>query len=110
MNYFDIGLRPAPVCPDKIQSAIVDLVPLCIFSERIGRSRLGSVQQAAEAFFDPLLVVVDASRNDQARDAIIGLDRRWNLLYVVFIERENDMIRIISVRKATRKERQYYEN
>jgi uncharacterized protein len=33
-------------------------------------------QQAAEAFFDPLLVVVDASRNDEARDAVIGLDRR----------------------------------
>lgn len=67
-------------------------------------------QQAAEAFFDPLLVVVDASRNDEARDAVIGLDRRWNLLYVVYIERENDIIRIISARKATRKEREYYEN
>ena len=66
--------------------------------------------QAAEAFFAPLLVVVDASRNDEARDAIIGLDRRWNLLYVVFIERENDTIRIISARKATRKEREYYES
>lgn len=43
-------------------------------------------QQAAESFFDPFLVVVDASRNDEARDAIIGLDRLWQLLYVVFIE------------------------
>lgn len=67
-------------------------------------------QQAAEAFFDPFLVVVDASRNDEERDAVIGLDRRWNLLYVVYIERENDMIRIISARKATRKEREYYES
>jgi uncharacterized DUF497 family protein len=67
-------------------------------------------QQAAEAFFDPFLVVIDASRNDEARDAIIGLDRRWKLLYVVFIECEDDMIRIISARKATRKEREYYEN
>jgi len=66
-------------------------------------------QQATEAFFDPLLAVVDASRNDEARDAVIGLDKRWNLLYVVYIERENDMIRIISARKATRKERDYYE-
>jgi uncharacterized protein len=33
-------------------------------------------QQAAEAFFDPFLVVVDASRNDEERDAVIGLDRR----------------------------------
>ncbi|MEQ9367755.1 MAG: BrnT family toxin [Coleofasciculus chthonoplastes F3-SA18-01] len=67
-------------------------------------------QQATEAFFDPFLVVVDASRNDEARDAVIGLDKRWNLLYVVHIERDDDMIRIISARKATRKEREYYEN
>ena len=67
-------------------------------------------QQAAEALFDPFLVVIDASRNYEARDAIIGLDKRWNLLYVVFIEREDNMIRIISARKATRKEREYYEN
>ncbi|MBD2210742.1 BrnT family toxin [Nostoc linckia FACHB-104] len=52
-------------------------------------------QQAIEAFFDPFLVVVDASRNDEERDAVIGLDRRWNLLYVVYIERENEIIRII---------------
>jgi uncharacterized protein len=31
-------------------------------------------QQAAEAFFDPFLILVDASRNDEARDAVIGLD------------------------------------
>jgi uncharacterized protein len=49
-------------------------------------------QQAAEVFFDPLLVVVDASRNDEARDAVIGLDRRWTLLYVVFVERKNDIL------------------
>ncbi len=67
-------------------------------------------QQATEAFFDPFLVVVDASRNDEARDAVIGLDRGWNLLYVVYIERENDIIRIISARKATPKEREYYES
>jgi len=67
-------------------------------------------QQATEAFFDPFLVVVDASRNEEVRDAVIGLDRRWNLLYVVHIECENDVIRIISSRKATRKEREYYES
>jgi len=55
-------------------------------------------------------VVVDASRNNEARDAVIGLDRQWNLLYVVFLERENDIIQIISARKATRKEREYYES
>ncbi len=67
-------------------------------------------EQAAESFFDPFLVVVDASRNDEARDAVIGLDTQWNLLYVVHIEREENVIRIISARKATRQERVQYEN
>lgn len=67
-------------------------------------------QQATETFFDPFLVVIDASRNDEERDAVIGLDKRWNLLYVVYVERESDVIRIISARKATRKEREYYED
>jgi uncharacterized protein len=67
-------------------------------------------QQAAEVFFDPFLVVVDASRNEEARDAVIGLDNRWNLLYVVHIEREQNVIRIISARKATRQERLQYED
>ena len=67
-------------------------------------------QQAAEAFFDPFIKIVDASRNDEARDVIIGLDTRWNLLFVVHIEFEDDVIRIISARKATRKEREYYED
>ncbi|WP_404783338.1 BrnT family toxin [Altericista sp. CCNU0014] len=67
-------------------------------------------QQAAEAFFDPFLILVDASRNDEARDAVIGLDARWNLLYVVHIEQDVESIRIISARKATRQERAEYEN
>ncbi len=37
-------------------------------------------EQAAEAFFDPFLVVADASRNHESRDAIIGMDKRNNLL------------------------------
>lgn len=67
-------------------------------------------QRAAEVFFDPFLVVVDANRNDEARDAVIGMDTRWNLLYVVHIEREEAVIRIISARKATRQEREEYES
>lgn len=30
--------------------------------------------QAATVFFDPLFRLVDAGRNDEARDALIGLD------------------------------------
>jgi uncharacterized protein len=67
-------------------------------------------QQAAESFFDPFLILVDASRHDEARDAVIGLDTRYNLLYVVHIEQEGDYIRIISARKATQSERREYES
>ena len=66
-------------------------------------------EQAAEAFFDPFLKVVDASRHEEARDAIIGMDTRWNLLFVVHLELEDDAIRLISARKATRREQAYYE-
>ena len=41
---------------------------------------------------------------------MIGLDARWNLLYVIHVERGENVIRIISARKATRQERAEYEN
>ena len=66
-------------------------------------------EQATEAFFDPFLKLIDASRHEEARDAIIGMDTRWNLLFVVHIELEDEAIRIISARRATRRERAYYE-
>jgi len=66
-------------------------------------------EQAVEAFFDPFLILVDASRHDETRNAIIGLDKDWHLLFVVHIELENEAIRIISARKATRSERNTYE-
>jgi uncharacterized DUF497 family protein len=69
-----------------------------------------SFEQAAEAIFDPFTKVIDASRNKEVRDAVLGMDKRWNLLFVVHIVLEENKIRIISARKATRKERQSYEN
>jgi hypothetical protein len=67
-------------------------------------------EQAAEAFFDPFFRLVDAGPDEEARDAIIGMDEGWNLLFVVHIVIEEERIRIISARKATRTERQYYED
>lgn len=69
-----------------------------------------SFEQAAQAFFDPFIKLVDASRNDEMREAIIGMDKAWNLLFVVHIQIEDDRIRLISARKATRKEQEYYED
>ena len=66
--------------------------------------------QAAEVFFDPFLHVVDASSDEEARDAVIGMDERWNLLFVVHIAFEHDSVRLISARRATRNERRQYED
>ena len=40
-------------------------------------------EQAAEVFFDPFFRVIDASPDAESRDAVIGMDTDWNLLYVV---------------------------
>ena len=66
--------------------------------------------QAAEAFFDPFFLVIDASPKEEVRDAIIGMDKRWNLLFVVHACVEAEQIRIISASKATRFERKLYED
>ncbi len=65
--------------------------------------------KAAEAFFDPFLRVIDAGVEDEPRDAIVGLDEHWQLLFVVHIAFEDAAIRLISARKATRAERLRYE-
>ncbi len=67
-------------------------------------------EQAVEAFFDPFLRVVDARSDDETRDAIIGMDERWNLLFIVHIAFEDDSVRLISARKVIQKERCVYEN
>ncbi len=69
-----------------------------------------SFEDAAWVFFDPFLRLVDASRNEEARHAVIGYDRQGRLLYVVHVEVEGEFIRIISARKATREEREYYDS
>jgi len=59
-------------------------------------------------FDDPLLVVLDASRHDQPRDAVIGFDIHTRLLFVVYIEIQNNGLRVISARRATRREEAIY--
>lgn len=65
-------------------------------------------EEAATVFFDPVFVLVDASRNDEARDAAIGFDASGRLLYVVHIEIEASAIRIISARRAEHTEELHY--
>lgn len=67
-----------------------------------------SFEEAAGAFFDPLLVVVDASRNDEPRDALIGFDATGRLLYVVHVLVEPEALRLVSARRATSAEEDLY--
>ncbi len=68
-----------------------------------------SFEHATQAFFDPFLKLVDARRNDEARDAVVGCDQLGRLLFVVHIEIEGEFIRLISARKATTSERNDYD-
>ena len=58
------------------------------------------MDRAAVTFFDPA---------DDEREITIGHSVRNRLLLVVHTEPERDLVRIISARKATRKEREAYE-
>jgi uncharacterized DUF497 family protein len=67
-------------------------------------------EEAATVFEDPLFILVDASRNDESRDAAIGFDASGRLLYVVHVEFEAMFIRIISARRAEPQEEEKYAN
>ena len=65
-------------------------------------------EEAAQVFGDPLFVLAEASRNDEARDAAIGFDASGRLLFVVHVEIEDVAIRIISASLAEQKEEMQY--
>ncbi len=67
-------------------------------------------ERACEVFVDPLLQLRDAGVEDEARDAVVGVTEQGKLLFVVHIEREDEMIRIISARPAEPGERRDYED
>jgi uncharacterized DUF497 family protein len=68
-----------------------------------------SFGEATEVFYDSnALEGHDAEHStDEHRFFIIGLSSR-RLLYVVYAEREGDVVRIISARKAIKKEQEDY--
>jgi hypothetical protein len=69
-----------------------------------------SFEEAAEVFSDPnAFDDYDSEHSDgEARFYIIGLSSR-RLLYVVYVERAGDAVRIISARRASKLERKTYE-
>ena len=64
-------------------------------------------EEASEAFRDPLNESFQ-DRDNPPNMILIGRSTR-GLLYVVYVERTEDLIRIISARRATPRERKNYE-
>ena len=65
-------------------------------------------EEAATVFSDPLaLIIEDESHPENAR--IIGESIAARILLVVFVERDRDLVRLISARRATRHERRRHE-
>ena len=65
-------------------------------------------EEAVTVFSDPLaLILTDANYSDRA--ILIGESGKLRILLVVFIEIEDQDIRIISARRATVHERKQYE-
>jgi uncharacterized protein len=68
------------------------------------------LEDAKPVLFDPrALVREDADIPGEQRFLAIGLDALGRVLTVVYTYRHPDTIRLISARRATRKERQAYE-
>jgi uncharacterized DUF497 family protein len=65
--------------------------------------------RACEVFFDPFVRVIDATQECETRDAAIGYTETESLLCVVHLARDEEIVRIISARPASRTERQIYE-
>lgn len=68
-----------------------------------------SFEEAATAFQDKLGAYYPDSRHEE-RFILIGYSHQHRLLYVVHAEVDEDTIRIISARKATKHEKAHYEN
>ena len=70
-----------------------------------------SFEEAATVFDDEKAIHFDDERHSQVEDRfiIIGMSKQFNILMVCHCYRENDtIIRIISARKANKKERAQY--
>lgn len=69
-----------------------------------------SFDQAIKAFDDPeALYFSDPAHSDgELREKLLGAADDIGLILVVFTERHGDIVRIISAREATKKEKQFY--
>lgn len=67
-------------------------------------------EEACEVFLDPFVKYFDSEIVDsETRGKIIGMTENWQVLLVVYTERDNDNFRIVSARRVISKERKQYE-
>jgi uncharacterized DUF497 family protein len=66
-------------------------------------------EEAATVFDDPFLIVKDASRNGEQRDAAVGFSAKGRLLTVVHVESSGEFIRIVSAWRASAAEEFLYD-
>ena len=71
-----------------------------------------SFSEATVVFGDPLArIFADEDHSaDERREIIVGHSRAKRLLLVCFTEREDGQVRIVSARRATRREQHDYED
>jgi len=71
-----------------------------------------SFDEASTVFDDPLAAIFDDEAHSTAelRELLIGHSITGRLLLVSFAERPGNLLRLISARVATKKERQDYED
>ena len=66
-------------------------------------------EEAATALLDPMALAREDERSEgEARWVLIGMSANARLLTVVYTLRDESRIRLISARKATRKEASFY--
>ncbi|MFS8068183.1 MAG: BrnT family toxin [Byssovorax sp.] len=76
---------------------------------RTNRAKHGvSFAEAATSFADPLALLLDDAAHPE-RGILIGQSEATRLLFTVYVEIQEDLIRIISARRATSHERRRYE-
>jgi uncharacterized DUF497 family protein len=69
-----------------------------------------ALEMACEIFFDPFVRLLRTDvLGGEERDVVVGMNRGWQLLVVVYTLRA-DCIRMISARPATSPERKAYED
>jgi uncharacterized DUF497 family protein len=70
-----------------------------------------SFEEAVTVFKDPLALIFNDEKHseEEHREIIIGTSMFSKLLLVCFVERDEDIVRIITARPATNQEKKDYE-